>query len=118
MKRIILSCTLLSLVCICHAQTQNISFGVRAGVNFQNLTGKDASGDKYENKLKTGFDIGANVEIPVATDFYLQPGVLFATKGASQKVGDGKTNLSYIEIPVNFIYKPLLGAGHLLLGVG
>jgi len=102
------------------AQTSDgVTFGVRAGINFQNLNGKDASGDKLDNKLKTGFHVGANAEIPVATDFYVQPGVLFSTKGAKN---DGiinlKWNLSYIEIPVNFLYKPVLGDGKLLLGFG
>ena len=99
------------------AQT-NLSFGVSAGVNFQNLTGKDNTGDKYANKLKTGFTIGANVEVPVATDFYLQPGILYAGKGAKYKNSDDKTTLSYLEIPVYFLYKPVLGNGKLLLGVG
>src|SRR5205085_11734581 len=29
-----------------------------------------------------------------------------------------KTTLSYIEIPINFVYKPLLGDSRLLLGFG
>lgn len=102
------------------AQTANgVTFGIRAGVNFQNLNGKDASGDKLDNKLKTGFHVGANAEIPVATDFYVQPGALFSTKGAKNDGSiDFKWNLSYIEIPVNFLYKPVLGDGKLLLGFG
>ena len=67
------------------AQNNGISFGARAGVNFQNLTGKYSNGDKYSNKLIPGFNVGANAEIPVATDFYLQPGLLFTTKGAKWK---------------------------------
>lgn len=102
------------------AQTgSGVTFGIRAGVNFQNLNGKNVLGDKLDNKLKTGFHVGANAEIPVATDFYLQPGVLFSTKGAKyDAVDDSKVNLSYIEVPVNFIYKPVLGDGKLLLGFG
>lgn len=101
------------------AQTDKISFGVRAGVNFQNLNGKDASGDKLDNKLKTGFHVGANVEVPVAPDFYVQPGALFVTKGAKNDgIINSQWNLSYIEIPVNFLYKPVLGDGRLLLGFG
>lgn len=97
----------------------DISFGVRAGVNFQNLTGKDASGDKYSNKLIPGLNIGGNVEIPVATDFYLQPGLLFTTKGAKSKgTLNWKETFNYFEIPVNFLYKPVLGDGKLLLGFG
>jgi len=94
------------------------TFGIRAGANFQNLNGKYANGDKLDNKLKTGFNAGVNAEIPVGIDFYLQPGLLFSTKGAKSKVGEGSTNLSYVELPVNFVYKPELGEGRMVLGFG
>ena len=97
---------------------QKTSFGIRGGVNFQNINGDDNSGSSLDNKLKVGFLAGVNAEIPVGIDFYLQPGVLYAVKGAKSDVGDTKINLGYIEVPVNFLYKPELGTGHLLLGVG
>jgi len=101
------------------SQAQSTTFGIRAGVNFQNINGKESNGDDTENKLKTGFNVGVNAEIPVAPDFYVQPGVLFTTKGAkSKKDDDLKWNLSYIEVPINFLYKPELGDGKLLLGIG
>ena len=74
--------------------------------------------DKFDYKLKTGFNAGVNAEIPVGIDFYLQPGLLFSTKGAKANVGDGKINLSYLELPVNFVYKPELGEGRMVLGFG
>ena len=101
------------------SKAQQPTFGIRAGVNFQNINGKNYDGTDVKNKLKTGFNIGANAEIPVAPDFYVQPGVLFTTKGAKNKDdNDIKTNLSYIEVPINFLYKPALGPGKLLLGFG
>jgi hypothetical protein len=97
----------------------NTTFGIRAGVNFQNLNGKDADGDNLENKVLVGFNIGANVEFPIAQEFYLQPGVLFSTKGAkAEENSDVKVKLSYLEIPINLVYKPVLGDGNLLLGFG
>ena len=96
------------------------TFGIRAGVNFQNLNGKDSDGDKLDNKLKTGFNAGVNAEIPVGIDFYLQPGLLFSTKGAKYDVPGCRSDqtISYLELPVNFLYKPELGEGRLLLGFG
>ncbi|WP_127126647.1 porin family protein [Pseudoflavitalea rhizosphaerae] len=95
------------------------TFGVRAGANFTNLNGKDEEDNKLENKMKVGFHVGVNAEIPLADEFYLQPGVLFSTKGAKlDGEGDVKMNLGYIEVPVNFLYKADLGEGKLLLGVG
>lgn len=102
----------------------NTSFGLRAGVNFQNINGKDENGDKLENDLLTGFNIGINAEIPVGVDFYFQPGLLYTIKGAKSKeviLGqtiNGKMKISYLELPLNFLYKPLLGTGHLILGFG
>jgi len=96
------------------------TFGIRGGINFQNLNGKDIDGDKLENDLKTGFNAGVNAEIPVGIDFYLQPGLLFSTKGAKNEIAnvEVKRNLSYLEIPVNFLYKPELGEGRMILGFG
>jgi len=98
----------------------DVTFGIRAGVNFQNLNGKDADGHKLENDLKTGFNAGVNAEIPVGIDFYLQPGLLFSTKGAKYDIQGTEItrNISYLELPINFLYKPELGEGHLLLGFG
>jgi opacity protein-like surface antigen len=97
--------------------TDRTTFGIRAGVNFQNINGKDASGDNLENDLTTGFHAGVNAEIPVGSGFYLQPGALYSMKGAEYE-GGTKVKLSYIEVPVNFVYKPILGSGNMLLGFG
>ena len=96
------------------------TYGIRAGINFQNLNGKNSDGDKLNNKLKTGVNLGVNAEIPVGIDFYVQPGLLFSTKGAKYDIAnvEVKRNLSYIEIPVYFLYKPELGDGRMLLGFG
>lgn len=94
------------------------TFGVRAGVNLANITGEDASGNDIDYSLRTGFHVGVNAEIPVGTGFYLQPGVLYSQKGAEYKNEAGGVLLNYIEVPVNFVYKPVLGTGRLLLGFG
>lgn len=98
--------------------------GLRAGVNFQNINGKNAAGDKLENDLVAGFNAGINGEIPIAPDFYFQPGLMFTLKGAKstgeilgQSVAS-KLTLGYLEIPVNLVHKPALGSGRLILGFG
>ncbi len=98
--------------------------GIRGGVNFQNINGKDSNGDKLENDLITGFHIGATGEFAIAPDFYLQPGLLFSTKGAKSsdeifgQTAESSLRVGYLEIPAHFLYKPLLGNGHLILGFG
>jgi hypothetical protein len=98
-------------------ETGRTTFGIRAGVNFQNINGKDAAGNDLKNDLLTGFNAGINAEIPLSSGFYLQPGALYSTKGAKWN-NDSKVKLSYIEVPVNFVYKPILGTGNMLLGFG
>jgi Outer membrane protein beta-barrel domain len=107
------------LTAILYAQSKT-TFGIRAGVNFQNLNGKDSDGDKLNYDLKTGFNAGVNAEIPVGIDFFVQPGLVFSAKGAKYEIANVeiKRNLSYLEIPVNFLYKPELGEGRILLGFG
>ncbi|MEO8404172.1 MAG: porin family protein [Chitinophagaceae bacterium] len=98
---------------------QKTTFGVDGGVNFYSLTGKDQNGDKLKYKLKTGFNIGVNAEIPIGIDFYVQPGVMFIMKGGAERYGaDAKVNIGYVQVPVNFLYKPELGTGKLILGFG
>src|SRR5215218_6553647 len=93
------------------------TFGVRGGINFFTITGKEASGTKLDNNIKTGFHVGVNAEVPLGTGSYLQPGVLYSQKGADYS-GDNSLKLTYIEVPVNYIYKPILGTGRMLLGFG
>lgn len=104
--------------------TSGTSFGLRAGVNFQNINGKDENGEKLKNDILTGFHVGVNAEIPVGVDFYFQPGLLYSIKGAKSEddiLGQSfntTLKISYLELPLNLLYKPVLGTGHLLLGGG
>lgn len=93
---------------------------ILGGVNFQNITGKDFFGDKLSSKGVFGFHVGLNAQIPVAPQFYFQPGLLFSTKGGEITDNDitQKINLSYIELPLNFVYKSQLGNGFIMLGFG
>jgi len=96
------------------------SFAILGGINFQNLNGKNTNGDKLENDLIMGYHAGVNVQLPIAPEFYFQPGVLFTTKGAKYTTGPftGTYNLSYVEMPLNLVYKALLGNGYFMLGFG
>lgn len=122
MRTKILSVFIIVIITAFAAQAQNsgASFGILGGVNFYNLTGEEDNGDKLENKLLPGFHAGVNVLIPVATDFYFNPGLLFSGKGAKNTEGsqDVKMNLSYLELPLNFLYRGQLGEGFIMIGFG
>jgi len=106
------------------AEKGRMSFGILGGVNFQNLNGKLSSGDKLENDMLLGFHVGVNVQIPIAPEFYFQPGVMFAVKGAKNTYTifgadfTDETKINYIEIPLNLVYKGALGNGFVMLGFG
>ena len=79
MKKIFLSTALILSGAFITASAQStttssgVSFGIRAGVNLQNINGKDGNGDKLENKLVPRFQGGVVVDIPLADQFYIQP---------------------------------------------
>ncbi|NLX74043.1 MAG: porin family protein [Bacteroidales bacterium] len=95
-------------------------FGVNAGVNFFNQ--KIKGGDiELDTKILTGFHIGVDYEIAVAPDFYFAPGLQFSTKGykfESLGTEEVKAQLNYLEVPLNLVYKPLLGSGNLIVNFG
>jgi len=93
-----------------------VTFGIRSGVNFQSINGKDIGGNKLDNTLTVRFHLGTDIEVPLASDFYFQPGLLFRTKGTSDD--EGKFNLGYIELPLHLLYKPQYGKGKLIIGLG
>lgn len=101
-----------------------MSFGILGGINFQNLNGKLSSGDKLENDMLLGFHAGVNVQIPLVPQFYFQPGLMFAIKGAKNTTAifgseiTDETKINYIEMPLNLVYKGALGNGFVMLGFG
>ena len=121
MKTRLISFVLILILSVPLAIAQNtgnakMSFAVLGGVNFQNLNGKDNNGDKLENDMTLGYHAGVNVQIPLVPMFYFQPGLLFSTKGA--KYTNSSIKLSYVELPLNLVYKALVGNGNFMLGFG
>ena len=106
-----------SLLMAQNAGKASTSFAILGGVNLQNLNMKNYYGDKITNDMIIGYHLGVNAQIPIVPQFYFQPGLLFSTKGA--KYSDGSTaKLSYIELPLNAVYKALVGNGYFMLGFG
>jgi len=127
MKNRLLSIVLILVLSASFAIAQEkskMSFGILGGVNFQNLNGKLSSGDKLENDMLLGFHGGVNVQVPIAPEFYFQPGLMFATKGAKDTytiLGAEFTDeikINYIEMPLNLVYKGAVGNGFFMLGFG
>jgi hypothetical protein len=97
-------------------------YAVVGGAGLNTLSGKDFWGDPLNNLLNPGFHAGTNVIISIIGDIWLQPGVMFSVKGTRKHIISGditKTiNLGYLEVPLNVLFRPQLGDGHMLLGLG
>lgn len=86
-----------------------IEYGVRAGLNISDISAKDVYDgviEKYDYKSQAGFHVGGFVGIPITNGFYIQPGLVFSSKGAREtyKEEGYKSVYSmfpvYLEIPV------------------
>lgn len=125
MKTKLISLILIFTLTIFLAEAQSgsggkTSFAILGGVNLQNLNGKNMNGDKLENDMIIGYHAGVNIQFPVAPEFYFQPGLMFSTKGAENTESSltSTYKLSYVELPLNFVYKGQVGNGYFMLGFG
>ena len=104
-----------------HRYGTGTKIDIIAGVDLQNFYGSDFWGEALKNRFQPGFHAGADINIPLIPDFYLQAGLLIHNKGSRQDTvaGSIKTaSLYYAEIPVNFLFRPQLGDGHIMIGFG
>lgn len=77
---------------------QDISFGIKAGVNFSSVTGDNV--DELDGR--TSLHAGGVVNIGISELFAVQPEVLFSAQGAttSEEGIDATVKLDYINIPI------------------
>jgi len=99
---------LLLIAAISFSLTQaQVNFGAKAGVNFANATGSDASG----SSIRVSFNAGFLAQIPVSDALSVQPEVVYSDQGAKVNFdnGTGGTEsgaykLGYINVPVLLKY--------------
>jgi hypothetical protein len=85
---------------------QGLDLGLKGGVNFAKLSGDDVE----DASNRTGFAIGAFLNVSTGGFFSIQPEVLFSQKGVKAEDEDGELTmkLSYVEIPVLLKVSPML----------
>lgn len=118
MKKVLLSVAACMVTALSFGQTK---FGIVVGPNFSSATTKNSvvNSGKETSDLIAGFRGGVTVDLPLAEEFYIGTGLLYDGKGGKNKDNsDFKTTLSYLQLPVNFLFKPEVGAGKLNLGIG
>lgn len=98
MKKILLSAVaVMAFGVAAQAQSEDMKFGVKAGLNLTNFTG-DADTDGA-----TSFYVGGLVDLPVSGNFHVQPELLYSMEGAD------KASLSYLRIPIMAKYYVMEG---------
>ncbi|UIR54718.1 PorT family protein [Sphingobacterium sp. SRCM116780] len=100
------------------------SYGLKAGVNLGKYS-NPSDLEKDFQKNNTSFYVTGFADLPVGTNFSIQPGVSLQGKGNKMQYdGDGSngsstTNVMSIEIPVNAVYYiPTGTSGSVFLGAG
>lgn len=77
-------------------------FGIKGGANLSNLYTDDVD----DNNVLWGFNAGLYAAFPIADNIFIQPEILYTTKGAELEYksvgleGTGKFKLNYIEVPL------------------
>lgn len=104
MKKLFLA---VSFLTVAFMNAQEISYGLKAGVNFSNLrySSDDMSFDEDEKSL-TSFHVGCVIEIAFDDKFSLQPELLYTSTGTAAKGTEsgisyeGKLKFDYLSLPI------------------
>lgn len=92
-------------------QSQEVKFGVKAGVNFANVNGNiGVYGINFTDaKSKVGFHVGGLAEIMLSEKFAIQPELLFSNQGfkSTQPSEIDERNKEY-NISLNYINLPIM----------
>ncbi len=78
------------------ANAQDVKFGFKGGVNLATLNGDDI-GDQVDGR--TGYHLGAVVQLSLAETIALQPELLYSAQGVDD------TDIDYLNLPVLFKLK-------------
>ncbi len=109
----LLKISFLLVTCLCVITPASAQvLGVKGGLNLANMLEKDDQetySDDFKSKL--GFHVGVVAEFPIMDLLSVEPGLLLDTKGMRYKqeesfMGEtykltGKTNIFYLDIPIN-----------------
>ena len=106
------------------AGNAQIKFGPKVGMNLSTITQK-YGGISLDAKMLVGYHIGATLQADIASNFFIQPSILFSSKGSKYKdlpsemgVNDFKIVANYIDVPIDFGYKFKTSNADILLMVG
>lgn len=84
--------------------SQKVSFGLKGGLNVNNLKNSKSGGTDFKTLI--GFNAGALAHIHLAEQLALQPEIYYSLQGAKYDLlsEEGKYKLGYINVPVMVQY--------------
>ena len=117
--------SLLLLLCVSSGTYAQVKWDVKAGLNYSTITAKDKDGIKAKTSSVPGIQLGLGASFYLGNEFSLNPSIVYSKRGFKQKgtshVGwgtDFEAKVSYIDFPVDLLYRPKIGPGNLLLAAG
>jgi hypothetical protein len=122
----------ITILFIASAASAQISLGGQAGAVFSKPSTELSTGLpglSFDIKSRTGFSAGLIADIPLGEGgFRFMPELYYVGKGVKanasldllgqQIKAESKTNISYIDLPINFAYAIELGGNRLMVGAG
>jgi len=106
MKILLLASIFFALTLSGNAQ---VSFGVNTGFNLPDVYTTEEVGPVPNTSIGFGYHLGGILEIAFTNYFFIQPGIMFTTKGFQFDEGTHSQSvtctLDYIEVPVNAMFK-------------
>ena len=132
MKKTILIAAFTAVTTITMGQ---VRFGIQAGPNismgrfrYNDAAFNGSVTHEQKNQVNLGFVGGFVAEIPLSSSIAFRPELNYSRQGTKYTysvnygLGTGevtqKINLSYIQVPLNFVYKVPAGTGSLFFGLG
>ncbi len=88
-----------------------VLFSVTAGGSLSTYVSR-TPGNRSSGSLLPGPEAGFQADFPVTTACYLQPSLLYVEKGGRDRVTGNALTLSYLEIPMDFNFRPGLAKGN------
>lgn len=84
-----------------------------------NMSVKDNSDDKISTKMIPTWNAGVFADITLTPEFFVRPELLYSQKGyKNEDMADAISRVSYLELPVTFLYKAALTNGNVMVGFG
>lgn len=131
MKKIFITLNAALLCITASAQQKQVNDGgviLKGGLNLANISVTN-NGKIDDAKMLPSFHVGLVADLPVASFFSIQPGVLLTGKGSKTEIyltdntDDNyiktKTKPLYIEVPLNAVFKlPIGDASNFFIGAG